>query len=82
MTETGKNDARINQQVALKVEEGLRLSHRQGIHPAIIYMEQAGVPRVVVLRVLCSPKFLRQRDRRRTPRPGRQHTQVELRSLG
>lgn len=71
MNEHGKNDVRTNQQVATKVEEGLRLSRKQGIHPAILYMEQVGVPRVVMLRVLCSPKFLRQRDWRRTPRPNR-----------
>ncbi len=75
MSRYAKNDARTNQQVASKVEEGLRLSREQGIHPAILYMEQVGVPRVVVLRVLCSPTFLRQRDRRRTPRPKRHEIQ-------
>lgn len=69
-----QSDARTNQEVAMKVEEGLHLSREQGIHPAIVYMEQVGVPRVVVLRVLCSPRFFRQRDRRGAPRPGCQQT--------
>ena len=82
MRKYGENDARTNQQLAMKVEEGLNISLGQGIHPAIVYMEQVGVPRVVLLRVLCSPQFLRQRDRRKTPRPKRQENKIQSHSLG
>jgi len=65
------NDARTDFVTAGRVDEGLKLSARYGIHPALLFMEQMGVPRRVALRVLCSPDHYRQRDRRSTPRPVR-----------
>lgn len=71
MAEQRRNDARTDFTTANQVDEGLKLSTRYGIHPALLFMEQVGVPRPVALRVLCSPEHFRQRDRRRQPRPGR-----------
>lgn len=71
MAEQSRNDARTDLTTANQVDEGLKLSSRYGIHPALLFMEQVGVPRQVALRVLCSPEHFRQRDRRRQPRPAR-----------
>jgi hypothetical protein len=71
MSKQNTNDARANRQISMHVEEGLRLSHTNGIHPALLFMEQVGVPRLVALRVLCSPDFFRHYDRRQRPRPSR-----------
>ena len=72
MVEQSRNDARTDVVTASQVDEGLKLCARYGIHPALLFMEQVGVPRPVALRVLCSPHHFRQRDRRRTPRTLRQ----------
>ncbi len=71
MAEQIKDDARTDVTTASFVEEGLKLCKRYGLHPALLFMEQVGVPRMVALRVLCSPNHYRQRDRRRMPRPAR-----------
>lgn len=71
MAEHSRNDARTDFVTAGQVDEGLKLCARYGVHPALLFMEQVGVPRQVALRVLCSPELFRQRDRRRHPRPGR-----------
>lgn len=71
MVEQCSKDARTDLITAGQVDEGLKLCARYGIHPALLFMEQVGVPRPVALRVLCSPEHFRQRDRRRTPRPAR-----------
>jgi hypothetical protein len=49
---------------ARSVEEGLKRCRRDGVHPALQFMEQAGVPRSVALRVLCSPAYFRKQDAR------------------
>ncbi|MFN3788552.1 hypothetical protein [Massilia sp.] len=71
MAEQSRNDARTDAVTAGRVDEGLKLCERYGIHPALLFMEQVGVPRPVALRVLCSPHHFRQRDRRTSPRPRR-----------
>lgn len=71
MAEQSRTDARTDAITAGQVDEGLKLCERYGIHPALLFMEQVGVPRQVALRVLCSPQHFRQRDRRRMPRPVR-----------
>lgn len=70
MSEQSRNDARSDLSTAGRVEQGLAVCARHGLDPALTYMEQAGVPREVALRVLCSPRYYRQADRRRQPRPG------------
>lgn len=69
MGQQSKNDARTDQQTAFHVDEALTLCTRQGIDPALMLMERAGVPRSVALRVLCSPDHFRKQDRRRAERP-------------
>lgn len=71
MAEQSRNDARTDVVMAGRVDEGLKLSSRYGVHPALLFMEQVGVPRMVALRVLCSPDHFRQRDRRKSARPMR-----------
>lgn len=71
MAEQSKDDARSDVTTADFVEEGLKLCSRYGLHPALLFMEQVGVPRPVALRVLCSPNHYRKQDRRRMPRPAR-----------
>ncbi|MFC0251874.1 hypothetical protein ACFFJK_08240 [Massilia consociata] len=75
MAEQGNNDARRDVATANYVDEGVKLCRRYGLHPALLFMEQVGVPRPVALRVLCSPSHFRQHDRRRAPRPRRYHTE-------
>lgn len=67
MLELSRNDVRTDGVTAGQVDEGLKLCARHGLHPALLFMEQVGVPRTVALRVLCSPKHFRQRDRRKAP---------------
>lgn len=71
MLEQNRNDVRIDLVMATRVEAGLAVCMQHGIHPALQLMERAGVPRGVALRVLCSPRHYRQRDRRSLPRPMR-----------
>jgi hypothetical protein len=69
MAERSSNEVRTDLVTADHVEQGLALCMRQGVNPALQFMEQRGVPRPVALRVLCSPQHFRQRDRRGQPRP-------------
>ncbi|WP_219909718.1 hypothetical protein [Pseudoduganella armeniaca] len=50
------------------MDEALRIATTDGVHPALEYMQLAGVPRQTALRVLCSPALHRQHERRRNPR--------------
>lgn len=69
MTERNNNDLRADLATAARVDQGLHIYFRHGLHPALEFFEQAGVPRSVALRALCSPDHFRQRDRRKAPRP-------------
>ena len=71
MAEQSRDDARTDVTTANFVEEGLKLCNRYGLHPALLFMEEVGVPQPVALRVLCSPNHYRKQDRRRMPRPAR-----------
>lgn len=46
-----------------KVEAGVQLAVREGVNPALDFMERAGVPRPVALRILCGPTFKRHKLR-------------------
>lgn len=59
MAERTGSDARTDFRTAYFVEQGLKLCKRQGMNPALSFMESAGVPRPVALRVLCSPEHFR-----------------------
>lgn len=71
MTEQSKNDARADRATAKSVDEGLQICSKQGLDPALRFLEKAGVPMSVVLRALCSPQHFRKQERRRSPRPVR-----------
>lgn len=75
MTEHSSNDARRDRATANKVNEGLLVCLQQGVNPALSFLEQAGVPRHVALRVLCSPHHFRKCERRKHRRPDRQSYQ-------
>lgn len=62
MAEQIRTDARTDFTTAYYVDRGLRLSAQHGVYPAMLFMEGAGVPRPVVLRVLCSPKYFRKEN--------------------
>ena len=72
MSEHGRNDARIDRVTAHIVDTGLHICGQHGLNPALDFLEHAGVPRPVALRVLCSPDHFRKRERRKFRRPGRQ----------
>ncbi|WP_338759227.1 hypothetical protein [Massilia sp. METH4] len=52
---------RSDEATAAIIEEALRLCASEGIDGAIRYMEQRALDRSTILRVLCSPKFRRNR---------------------
>jgi len=78
MSEHGRNDARKDRATAQIVDAGLHICGQHGVNPALDFLEEAGVPRPVALRVLCSPDHFRKRERRRFRRPGRPAEQAPL----
>lgn len=68
MAERGTTRSRADEQTAARVEDALKIVQQGGIHPALEFMQEAGIPREVALRVLCAPQFQRHSERRRTPR--------------
>lgn len=69
MTGHGRADPRTDRTTAGIVDTGLHICSRQGLNPALEFLQQAGVPRPLALRVLCSPEHFRKRERRRFRRP-------------
>ena len=57
-------DPRRNISTARHVDHALQIVQREGIGPALSFMETVGVPRQVATRVLASPEFIRAGDRR------------------
>ncbi|HEX8604068.1 MAG TPA: hypothetical protein VF774_15585 [Pseudoduganella sp.] len=68
MAERGTKRSRADTTTAARVEDALKMVEADGIHPALEFMQQAGVPREIALRVLCAPQFHRHGERRREPR--------------
>lgn len=68
MAERGTTRSRADATTAARVDDALKIVEADGIHPALEYMQQAGVPRDIALRVLCAPHFHRNGERRRNPR--------------
>ncbi|WP_338762519.1 hypothetical protein [Massilia sp. METH4] len=68
MAERGTRRSRADANTAARVDDALKIVASDGIHPALEYMQRAGVPREIALRVLCAPQFHRQGERRRNPR--------------
>jgi hypothetical protein len=58
------SDPRRNVLTAQHVDHALQIVKREGIDPALIFMETVGVPRQVAVRVLASPIFVRAGERR------------------
>ena len=71
MTEHSRNDPRTDQATARIVDQGLQICRQQGVNFALQFLEQAGVARLVSIRVLCSPDHYRKRERRKYRRPTR-----------
>jgi hypothetical protein len=70
MTEQYKNDPRADLTTARNVDHGLGICAKDGLSPALQFLERAGVPKSVVHRVFCSPQYFRKQDRRSASRPG------------
>lgn len=69
MSEYKRADPRANTCTAARVEQALRILQTDGPYPAFVFMQLAGVPRHVAIRLLCSPEQHREADRRRVHRP-------------
>ena len=61
-------DPRADSYTAARVNDALGILRKDGMHPALEFMQLVGVPRRVALRVLSSPNQQRREDRRRAPR--------------
>ncbi|GEM_PF-873673 len=70
MSECKRADPRANTRTAARVEDALRILQTDGVRAAFVFMQLAGVPRHVAIRLLCSPGKHRKADRRCAPRPG------------
>jgi len=68
MSECKRADPRANTRTAARVDDALRILRSDGVYAAFVFMQLAGVPRHVAMRMLCSPERHRQADRRRAPR--------------
>ncbi|GGY21443.1 hypothetical protein GCM10007386_57720 [Pseudoduganella dura] len=68
MAERGTKRSRADATTAARVDDALKIVEADGIHPALEFMQKAGVPREIALRVLCAPQFHRNGERRREPR--------------
>ena len=68
MSATQQTDPRANLRTAARVDAALRIWNTDGVYPAFVFMQLAGVPRAVSMRLLCSPGQQRKADRRRAPR--------------
>lgn len=68
MADRGTTRSRADATTAARVDDALKIVEEDGIHPALEFMQRAGVPREIALRVLCAPQFHRHGERRREPR--------------
>lgn len=59
------NDPRHDARLSDNVEQALKIVRADGVGPALDFMQSAGVPRPIALRVLCSPQHYRMAERRR-----------------
>lgn len=67
MSRRPDTDQRNDTPTAEQVESALKLAKREGIGPALAFMEEVGVPRCIALRVLASPAHVRSKERRGKP---------------
>lgn len=59
------DEPRTNDSLTSTVQRGVELTKIEGVGPGLAFMEEAGVPRPVALRVLGSPENCRHGERRR-----------------
>ena len=50
--------------MAAQIERALQIARREGVGPALAFMEEVGVSRQIALRVLASPTHIRSQERR------------------
>lgn len=64
MARQPNSDPRNDTSTAEHVSHALDIVRREGVGPALTFMNHAGVPHYVALRVLTAPRYVRHRDRR------------------
>lgn len=64
MSRRPETDQRNDTPTAEQIERALHIARREGVGPALAFMEEAGVSRRVALRVLASPHHIRLQERR------------------
>lgn len=64
MSRRPATDPRNDVSTAEQVEQALHIVKREGVGPALAFMETAGVPHLIAVRVLASPIYIRSRERR------------------
>ena len=64
MSRRDSSDPRQDRSLSCVVDAGLRIVQAEGVGPAIDFMENHGVPRPIIFRVLASPRHVRARERR------------------
>lgn len=68
MSRRPETDQRTDTPTAEQIERGLHIAKREGVGPALAFMEESGVSRQIALRVLASPNHFRLQERRATSR--------------
>jgi hypothetical protein len=64
MSRRPATDPRNDVSMAEHVEQALQIVKREGVGPELAFMETAGVPHLIAIRVLTSPTYIRSRERR------------------
>ena len=64
MSRRPDTDQRNDTPTAEQIERALGIAKREGVGPALAFMEESGVSRCVALRVLASPDHIRLQERR------------------
>ena len=68
MSRRPETDQRNDAPTAEQIERALHIAKREGVGPALTFMEEVGVARHIALRVLASPDHFRSQERRSLPR--------------
>jgi hypothetical protein len=64
MSRRPETDQRNDTPTAEQIERALHIVKREGVGPALAFMEEVGVSRHIALRVLASPAHVRSQERR------------------
>ena len=68
MSRRPETDQRTDTPTAEQIERALHIASREGVGPALAFMEESGVLRQTALRVLASPNHFRVQERRNASR--------------